>query len=790
MYNFCEQNSRAETPIDLHFLMPDSAAEKFDEMREYFKEKATLHLCRPLGEYGTKLSAHLASDKAFHPEFSSNYKLPMQYYYGLLEAEERVGGAFDFIEVPDIGGWGHAILAAKRAGLAFRNSHIVCRLHSSLGLITQNEPYQHQPSTWFSAMLGLERDVILGADLVIGHLPAIVDENAAHYNAGKIWRDSVKIETPPILLDTSAHSSSQNIPEPDFVFSSRIQHFKRPELFVRAAVMFLEHNPNYSGKFRVLSYGWDRELIDFIEQIPPASMRDRILFQYGYTTQERDEIISSSIVVIPSVYESLCLFAYESSLMNRPVILAQDCVAFSQADCWKDEENCLFFDGTFIDLAKIMKRAITWSPSATVKIEADLPYWHSSPPAQVVPDNPKINLKKAPALYYGINDRIELNRRLIEHQTSCFVDNPAYFFVPSHIANKENGISENLIRIISYSGHLQSAVELQHQISELNTDFVFLIGPDTHPTPFFLDSAQAALNETPTLDLFTGHALNFDPIQKIEHGVTLSTGSSLGMAILENTVASEAALIATRAINRIGFEDEARNFWYSVFCRKLTLSQGRVVIAPEILSEVDALSNMRSNSKKITGSIIDFVGLQHHFPVRMLGLDLRTTNKHIDRPTNQIISDADFLTATHVWPQPNPKNYALVAYEPDKGGLLTHPIVDNITIAKLSKLSISNIHSVKLTLRNASDKNAGVFFKLVLARHNLSSEELATLASGGNGPYIQTKWIGISSIGDETAILPLNVQVESQIYLLARLPDNIRSEDYGWAIWRQITFFG
>jgi len=271
MYNFCMQNAKSKTPVELHYLLKASSADEQSKIREFYEGVAHIHFCPELADLDDEVSKALAENNAFHPEFADNYKEPQSYYQGLLMAEAASQGPFDVVEIADMGGWGQAILAAKQAGLAFQDTQIACRLHSSIGIITEFERYSHHPSTWFSAKLDLERQSILGADIVVGHVPAIVEENARHYNLGKKWANTVLVEFPPILLDTDVEEVTDLGPTPDFVFSSRLQPFKRPDIFIRAAVLFMERHPDYPGVFRIMSYGWDENYIVSLQALVPLS---------------------------------------------------------------------------------------------------------------------------------------------------------------------------------------------------------------------------------------------------------------------------------------------------------------------------------------------------------------------------------------------------------------------------------------------------------------------------------------------------------------------------------------
>ena len=789
MYNFCMQNAERESPVELHYLLTATDAEAQAEIRAFYEGKAHIHFCPKLDDLEDEVSAALTGDQAFHPEFAVNYKEPYSYYQGLLMAEAASHGPFDLVEIADMGGWGQAIVAAKRAGLAFQDTQISCRLHSSIGIITEFERYSHHPSTWFSAKLDLERQSILGADIVVGHVPSVVAENARHYNLGHKWANNVLVEFPPILLDTDVEDVPELGPNPDFVFSSRLQPFKRPDVFIRAAVLFMERHRDYAGTFRVMSYGWDESYIISLQALVPLNLKQKVVFQLEYTKEERNAVLKNSVIVVPSNYESLCLFAYESSMMKRPVILAGDCAAFGDFDRWKDKENCLLFDGSFIGLADAMETAQDWRPQSVVDTRIDPPYWERLP-LKKKRKTKAADMSGIPVVYYGLHDRFHLNEKLVRHATSPFAGQRAYFLVPESILDSRETKTTGLVSLVPTSGMDLSCTEVQRFIAGLGVPHVILARGDHRARAGFLDAAQAALTARPALDLFASHVHNVDPFVDVHFGVTLSTGQAPGMAMLENTVAPPMALIRTAAIEEIGFAPQAGENWFEVFARKLALASGDIMISPQVLVEAESRSNERSNNKKLSAGIMDDEGIRMGLAPRMVGMDVRVTNKQVQNTRMISYSDGEFASAECVWPSPNPREFPLVVLQQDRGGLLTHPINGHITVARLSAKLPPYIKSAHLHVRNASAENMGVDFGLILSKNPLLHEDLDRITKGETlANVIITPWQTVKTMGDVTRAVAINSNFDAHVYLTSRLPEGIFRDDYCWAIWKEIAFF-
>src|SRR5690606_1578416 len=140
-----------------------------------------------------------------------------------------------------------------------------------------------------------------------------------------------------------------------------------------AAVLFLERHPGHAGCFRLVSYGWDETYIAGLRALVPEPLKEKVLFVFGASPAEREAHLARSIVVVPSDYESLCLFAFEACRMGCSVILNGRCPAFGETSRWRDEENCLLFDGSVEDRAAAMEKALRWEPSAPASVAPDAP---------------------------------------------------------------------------------------------------------------------------------------------------------------------------------------------------------------------------------------------------------------------------------------------------------------------------------------------------------------------------------------------------------------------------------
>lgn len=341
------------------------------EMSGYFSGVATLYF---VDSFNIPKSIRKLSDNG--NILDSLYVESYLIYKTLKEIEEN-GKSFDFIEFIDFKGPALVSLNAKKTTGMFDGSSIGVRLHSTNSIISYNETSEVEYSLWHNIVHDFERKSLDECDYVVAHLDSIANYNKDFYGFGDAWLKKLFVNTPPTLLDQGLESVSDPITEtgePVFVFSSRIAPFKRPDLFIDAAVKFLDQGN--SGLFYLVSYGWDQNYVQRIFSRIPDQYSEKIVFFSDLDEKERLKIIQDGIVVIPSQYESYCFFAYESLMRGSRILLNSQCLAFANSDFWENEKNCIFFDGNAEALAQAMVSCLNanWEVDTCLP-EISTPYW-------------------------------------------------------------------------------------------------------------------------------------------------------------------------------------------------------------------------------------------------------------------------------------------------------------------------------------------------------------------------------------------------------------------------------
>ncbi|MGH6889582.1 MAG: glycosyltransferase [Rhizomicrobium sp.] len=588
MYNFATANAGRAAPADLHVLLTSGIAQS-EAIEAAYSGLATIHFCMDvpgsLGALGECIRTSGTGDPLNELMVES-----LRCYGGLLEAQRRCGRDFDVIEFPDFAGWGAATIAAKRSGIAFANTRIAVRLHSTFALIAHHEPFMHEPSAWMAARCDLERQCLRNADLVVAHLESTARANIEWFGFPAAWMTRVRVEMPPILLskaETTVHKhvqSEASVRAPrDFLFSSRLQPFKRPDVFVRAAVHFLDNGPVADSMFRVASYGWDAEYVDWLKQLVPARWRERVVFLDKVSEQERTRLMLAGILVIPSDYESLCLLAFEARLLNVPTILNRRCAAFGEEpSLWRDGEDCLFFEGDFLSLAETMRRALSWTPAAAPVPQPDPPYWESDPPhTPAVPDRTPLSLA---LIVYGHVNPYELASELRALAALRL------FTIHALVSRDTIGAAsfpESALAASAVTLHLTgwtepTAAEIQSVLAALDCEAVAFLPAGMHVDPELWSLAAARLTQVSEAAVFTSHVL------AVEKGAVksyvLNYGDCPTVALTSDRVAHRASVFRRDVLLELGLRDTAGERWHEDVCIRLVEAGHRVLVAPTALA--------------------------------------------------------------------------------------------------------------------------------------------------------------------------------------------------------------
>ncbi|MCP3098539.1 glycosyltransferase [Myxococcus sp. K15C18031901] len=375
VHNFVMDSLRRESSVELHLLFPSTVAVVPSAIEAHFGGGVRAHVAQSRGTWDLRFDEGgvYPPPGAFTDTFQHATSLELMLQLRRLEAS---GLHFDVIEFPDYLGWAFCTLQEKLLGGAFANTEVVVRLHSTFGIIAQMERQLLTKDN--HGQSELERKALLDADRVIAHLPRVADFNHAFYRFPEQWKQKVTCQFPPVALRTDASLRSREWEVPDLLFVSKVQRFKRADLFVRGAATFMRNHPEYTGRAVLDCVMVPGEHLDWVKSLVPADLRPRFVFTGP--SKDREALMRRGIVVIPSDYESVNLAAYEASSVGAPLVLNGECVAFAPGSPFVDGVNCYTFDGSVNGLAEAIARAWKSPDLRPVEWTADVPYWETPDP--------------------------------------------------------------------------------------------------------------------------------------------------------------------------------------------------------------------------------------------------------------------------------------------------------------------------------------------------------------------------------------------------------------------------
>ncbi|WP_176015541.1 glycosyltransferase [Burkholderia sp. BCC0398] len=285
---------------------------------------------------------------------------------GLRKLASEVG-TLDYIEFPDWGGLGFATTQEKLLGREFDDSVVAVRLHTVDSLLADVDSRlvdKHALATY-----DLERKALADCDYVIAQIPEVGHAIKAFFGfSDEEWLPRMHVHAPPVTLDFGGGAEESITPCADtpIVFPSKIQHLKRPDLFLRGACGFLHAHPEYRGNIVFVAHSSPDAMARLQRMVPP-DLKGRFVFLENASPVERAHLLSRSISVTASQFESFCLSAYEASLAGAICVLNGNNPAFGDSSPWRDGINCCKFDGTAEGLAAALAVAYAGGVREVVK---------------------------------------------------------------------------------------------------------------------------------------------------------------------------------------------------------------------------------------------------------------------------------------------------------------------------------------------------------------------------------------------------------------------------------------
>lgn len=500
-------------------------------------------------------------------------------------------GSFEYIEFPDWGGLAFSTVQEKLLGLAFVNSIIGVRLHSTDSILASLEDRHIDSQTL--CLHDLERKSLADCDLVIAHLPDIADKIKSFYGfTDSIWNDKILIQSCPVVIDGTIASSSSTINEyTPIVFSSKIQSFKRPEVFIRGCVGFLRERPTYQGSIMILAHAFDMDYLNRVKQLIPEDLKNRFVFDGNASSSMRNKIISRSICIFPTIYESFCLAAYEASMMGALCILNFQNPAFGEKTPWKDNINCLKFDGTVEGLKNILINIFDDRPIFSIVDSSKKNNFLKLIKKIIIKKNillQELNEEEYPLVsiiipYFNLGSYILRTLKNVFDSTYpklevIVIDDGSTDSLSIEIINKLETLLEPKIRVIRNGYNRGLAATRNVGLKHAKGSYVLTLDADDFISSTFIEIAVNALKYNKVYDFVVTQAAYFNDIEEnvlekkeCYNDYAIFLGEARTIGLYQNRFSTATVLARKDVLTKLGYREELEAYEdWDLYLRALT----------------------------------------------------------------------------------------------------------------------------------------------------------------------------------------------------------------------------
>ncbi len=263
-----------------------------------------------------------------------------------------------YVEFPDWGALGFTTIQEKKVRGFLSDALLAVRLHSAHAMLMHHEA--HAVSAEDRNIVDLERKALRDCDVIVAQLAPVAERTREVLGFSEDeWTPRLVVHAPPVLLDTTTphaetHPASTTMP---IMFGSKLQRFKRPDLFIRGVSAFFNKHGEYQGDALISAHSFDAVYRKSVLGLVPPTLAERFHFDAPKESAVREPLIAGSTFVVPSDFESFCLAAYEASLLGARVILNGKNPAFGDDTPWTDGVNCHKFDGSALGLLDALERS-------------------------------------------------------------------------------------------------------------------------------------------------------------------------------------------------------------------------------------------------------------------------------------------------------------------------------------------------------------------------------------------------------------------------------------------------
>ncbi len=512
-----------------------------------------------------------------------------------LRRLERDHGPLGYVEFTDWGGIAFPACQEKRLGRAFRQATLAVRLHSTDSILTSFEQRFCDASAL--ALYDLERKALADCDLVVAQLQPVADTVRDFFDFDDAdWTPRLRLHAPPVKISgpIAGEVVRPNTSTP-ITFSSKIQHFKRPETFVRAVAEFLLRHPRIEAPVYLLAHTFDESYLGQVKALVPDALLDRFHFLAGVSGDARDSMIARSVCLFPSVYESFCLAAYEASMSGALCVVNANNPAFGEGTPWRHGENCVSFDGSSDGLVAALEsvyfsthrlRPVT-APVDSFPGELDQAASPSFAPnsvrvtAVVVSNGSGVSLAATLDSLAGSSHE-ELEILVADGGRSDVV-------AQSILERLEQERHSGRIRVLRCGVAATPGVVLSRAVEAVSSDYILFLRAGDVVSPDFIVEASGALQREPAFGVATAVTGQLKPAASFDQGVLqaydnywLVMGEARAQGLYVNRYSPTSCMLRAGVARRIGFRGDLEHEVWWDFHQRATSQRVRYIVSSSV----------------------------------------------------------------------------------------------------------------------------------------------------------------------------------------------------------------
>lgn len=290
-------------------ILIHTSTEVFNQVDELYKNNKKIKVFR--------VQDQISTPKVFLNEYALR-----SYEFFTAFKEISKSTKIDTVEMFEYVGIGYYTL--KNRNELPNNIKYNVRAHGSMKIIDYYEK-DYKYDLFRKIMYQMEKFCLINADVRLFPLEAIQNDYSKFYKYD-FSKLNNKISSPPLDYIDKMKKIKKNINPKNFLFFSNLKRIKSPETYVKAAVLFLDNNSSFDGKFIIAGadsqYNKKITYWQYLQNLIPKKYTKYFEYKGKITHDQLNKILpNTKAAVICSKWESFSLVFYELKKLGTDIIV-------------------------------------------------------------------------------------------------------------------------------------------------------------------------------------------------------------------------------------------------------------------------------------------------------------------------------------------------------------------------------------------------------------------------------------------------------------------------------------